>query len=67
MNAVKSLRCEVLALVRERYGTEAEYLWTRTPTYAVLRHPNGKWYAAVLDVPKSKLGFEDMPIHRYKR
>ncbi len=46
----------VLALAAERYGTEPEYLWARTPTYAVLRHPNKKWYAAVLDVPKRKLG-----------
>ncbi len=55
----KSLREEILSLVRERYGTELEYLWARTPTYAVLRHPNQKWYAALLDVPKSKLGLPD--------
>ena len=43
--------------VREQYGVEPEYLWARTPTYAVLRHQgNGKWFAAVLDVPKNRLG-----------
>ncbi len=52
----KSLRNAVFNLARERYGTEAEYLWARTPGFGVLRHPNGKWYAVVMDIPKSKLG-----------
>ncbi len=56
MQEKTSLRNAVLELARERYGTEAEYLWAKTPTYAVLRHPNKKWYAALLDIPKSKLG-----------
>ncbi len=51
-----SLRNAVLQLAQERYSTEAEYLWARTPTYGVLRHPNGKWYAVVMDIPKSKIG-----------
>ncbi len=51
-----SLRNAVLELAREHYSTEAEYLWARTPTYGVLRHPNGKWYAAIMDIPKSRLG-----------
>ncbi len=52
----KSLRNTVLELAQERYSTEAEYLWARTPGFGVLRHPNGKWYAVVMDIPKSKLG-----------
>ncbi len=52
----KSLRNEILELAREQYGTEAEYLWARTPTYGILRHPNGKWFAAIMDIPRSKLG-----------
>ncbi len=52
----KSLRNAVLELAREHYGTEAEYLWARTPTYGILRHPNGKWFAALIDIPRSKLG-----------
>ncbi len=52
----KSLRNAVLELVRAQYGTEAEYLWARTPSFGVLRHPNGKWYAVVMDIPKSKIG-----------
>ncbi len=52
----KFLRNAVLELAREGYSTEAEYLWARTPNFCVLRHPNGKWYAVVMDIPKSKLG-----------
>ncbi len=51
-----SLRNAVLELAREQYSTEAEYLWARTPTYGILRHPNGKWFAAIMDIPRSKLG-----------
>ncbi len=52
----KSLRNAVFELARERYSTEAEYLWARTPNFGVLRHPNGKWYAVVMDIPKCKIG-----------
>ncbi len=52
----ESLRNTVLELAREHYSTEAEYLWARTPNFGVLRHPNGKWYAVVMDIPKSKIG-----------
>ncbi len=51
-----TLRNAVFDLAREQYSTEAEYLWARTPNFGVLRHPNGKWYAVVMDIPKSKLG-----------
>ncbi len=52
----KSLRNAVFELAREQYGTEAEFLWVRTPSFGVLRHPNGKWYAVVMDIPRSKIG-----------
>ncbi len=52
----KSLRNAVFELAREHYSTEAEYLWARTPNFGVLRHPNGKWYAVVMDIPRSKIG-----------
>ncbi len=53
---MQSLRNAVFELARERYSTEAAYLWARTPNFGVLRHPNGKWYAVVMDIPRSKLG-----------
>ncbi len=48
----------VLEYAKNQYGTEPEYMWEKTPDCGVLRHRNGKWYAAVLKVPKSKLGLE---------
>ena len=49
----------VFDYAKENYGTEPEYLWEKTPDSAVLRHSsNNKWYAAVLDVQKNKLGLE---------
>ena len=50
-------RERVLRYARERFGSEPEYLWAKYPTYCVLRHGgNRKWYAAVMDVPRNKLG-----------
>ena len=48
---------KVLRYVKKKYGTEPEFLWARFPNNAILRHKNSsKWYAAVLIVPKQKLG-----------
>lgn len=41
----------------EKYGSRTEYLWPDTPENRILRRAdNGKWYAAFLKVPCSKLG-----------
>ncbi len=53
-----SLRRHIESYALTSYGTQPEYLWAKHPTYAVLRHPNKKWYAALLTVPRSKLGLE---------
>ncbi len=52
----KSLREAVFELARAQYGTEAEYLWTKMLSFGVLRYPNGKWYAVVMDIPACKIG-----------
>ncbi|MBR7071638.1 MAG: MmcQ/YjbR family DNA-binding protein [Clostridia bacterium] len=53
----KSVRDKVLEYVKQKYGTEPEYLWMRFPRYAVFRHPNNcKWYALIMDVLPEKLG-----------
>ncbi len=63
MQPDRYLRNAVLALAQQRYGTEAEYLWATDPTCGVLRHPNGKWYAVVIDVLSHKLGLPgDRPV-----
>lgn len=50
-------RQEIFNWAKEQYGTEPEYLWMRTPNYAVLRHgDSGKWYGAVLDIPSNYIG-----------
>lgn len=54
-------RQAILNYVATQYGTVAEYLWEKFPTYAVLRHHNkkAKWYALIAQVPKIKLGLEE--------
>ena len=49
---------EIFEYVQKQYGTIPEYLWSKLPDSAVLRHKNGKWYAVIMTVEKSKLGLE---------
>ena len=52
-------RNEIFQYAKERFGTEPEYLWMKFPNYAVLRNSNNsKWYAAIMDVQKQKLGLK---------
>ena len=51
-------REEIYEYVKKQYGTVPEYLWKESPESAVLSHPNGKWYAVLMQVEKSKLGLE---------
>ncbi len=51
-----SLRKDVLSLALDRYGTEPEHLFVKYPGFAVLRHPNQKWYGVVMDLSREKLG-----------
>lgn len=51
------LRAEILAYGKEKYHSEAEYLWADTPDAAVLRHnDNRKWYALVMKVERARMG-----------
>lgn len=49
-------REKIFEYVKMQYGTLPEYLWSSSPDSAVLRHKNGKWYAVIMSVEKSKLG-----------
>ncbi len=52
-----TVRDEIEAYVRRKYGSEMENLWMRYPSYGVFRHrDNQKWYCLIMDIPKSKLG-----------
>ena len=52
-------RDTIFQYVKKQYGTIPEYLWKSSPKSAILRHKNGKWYAAILRVEKSKLGLKE--------
>ena len=42
------------------YGVTAEFPWLSAPTFAVYRHEsNQKWFAVIMEIPKSKLGIEE--------
>ena len=34
---------KIFEYVQKQYGTMPEYLWSKLPDSAVLRHKNGKW------------------------
>ena len=51
-------RKEIFEYVKKQYGTIPEYLWNSSPDSAVLRHHNGKWYAVIMNVERSKLGLD---------
>ena len=51
-------REEIFEYVKKQYGTIPEYLWSSSPDSAVLRHHNGKWYAVIMNVERSKLGVD---------
>ena len=51
-------REEIFEYVKKQYGTIPEYLWSCSPDSAVLRHHNGKWYAVIMNVERSKLGLD---------
>ena len=56
-------RADIFHYAKEKYGSFPEYPWEKSPNHAVLRHSdNRKWYALVLDIPKSKLGFNSEKI-----
>lgn len=51
-----SLRNEIFAYVKKKYGTKPEYLWERFPDYAVLRHEdNRKWYGIIMNIHYRKI------------
>lgn len=52
-------RSELEQYILENYGTEPDFPWLKYPEIEVFRHGgNQKWFALVMDVPKSKLGLQ---------
>lgn len=58
-------RTETEKYITDTYGAEIEFPWLKYPEYAVFRHDdNKKWFALVMTVSASKLGFaEDVRIN----
>lgn len=53
------MRGKIIAYAREKYTTEPEYLWLKTPDAFVLRNTRSKkWYALVMSVRKSAVGLD---------
>ncbi len=49
--------------ITETYGTVAEFPWMKYSDHAVYRHSsNNKWFALIMDIPKSRLGLESDDI-----
>ncbi len=55
-STIRSLREAIFARMQRCHGTIPEYLFAKNPGFAALRHPNGKWYGVVMDLPRKKLG-----------
>ena len=56
---MNGLREKLFAYVKKKYRAAPEFLWERFPDYAVFRHrDSGKWFAAVMPVPRVRLGLE---------
>lgn len=47
---------KLIEYIREQFSNAPEFLWEKFPNYAVFRRKdNRKWYAVIMNVPRSKL------------
>ena len=52
-------RQKLKTFILETYPASADRPWLQYPNYEVFRHSsNQKWFAVVMDLPKSKLGLQ---------
>ncbi len=59
MKFVGITRQEIFKYAKEKFGTNPEYLWSKSPKNAVLRNKeNSKWYAIVMNIPQKRLGLK---------
>lgn len=53
-------RRELEDYIGSTYGAKGECLWAKYPTYMIFRHAsNRKWFAAIMEIPREKLGLSD--------
>lgn len=61
--AKKNQKDRIIDHVKDFYGVDPEYLWEKTPNSGVFRSKiNKKWFGIFMDIPKSRLGFDDEKI-----
>ena len=59
MSGEVSLRSKLCAYVKRKYRAQPERLWARYPDYFIFRRAdNRKWFALVMNIPRSKLGLD---------
>lgn len=52
-------RIELRKFIKDNYGSCPDCPWAKYPEYEVFRHSsNKKWFALIMNVPKSKLGLQ---------
>lgn len=50
-------RSELEKYIKEHYSAQTDHPWLSDPNFEVFRHrDNRKWFALIMDVPRSKLG-----------
>lgn len=52
-----NIRDSLISYFIEKYNTEPEYLWERTPNGCIFR-TNKKWYGIIMNVPYKSLGID---------
>jgi len=53
-------RDDIFKYVKRKYGANPEYLWAKSPNFAVLRHAdNRRWFALIMDVPQHIMNMPD--------
>ena len=57
------MRDKLIAHIQKEYGVSPERLWMRFPDYLVFRREDSrKWFALIMDIPKSRLGLRGEEI-----
>ena len=50
-------RSELEKFISDNYVFTSDFPWMQYPSFRVFRHPNNKkWFAVIMDIPKSKIG-----------
>lgn len=56
---MKTQKDKIIEHAKDFYDADIEYLWKDTPNSGIFRNKLGrKWFGIIMDIPKSKLGFE---------